>query len=473
VLRKLGKSVLIYGLASSISKFIGIFLIPVFSRYYSPEQYGSIDLISTIISFIAILGMMQLESAISRFYFESDGLERKEYISTGFWTVIILSSVFLLLLIIVSDSISLALFNSTLYSGVLKLAACNIVLLNIFGYLTVVLRFSNKPLLYSGIVGIQFLITTAVSVILIVYYSYGVDAFFIGQAAGLAAGSTILIAYFRNSIVLVISVQILKQFFHYSLPQVPAVAGNWLNSYANRFIMIEYLTISDIGIYTVALKIASIFNLVDNAFRMAWEPFIWEKIKSPDHLELLRTMSLRITMIVFFIALTFILFSQELLIILSTADYIGGVPIAQMLFYAFAFPVLIHVFGIGTSISKKTIYNTLSFFIGTALNIGVLFILVPRIGLSGVPISLAVSNILIFSLMTYFSEKLYPIGFNFFKQIILTIIFSILAYALILYQPGFFEKLFLTSAFFAFAIYKWRYFYSLMSESLNKSPDIK
>lgn len=70
MLKRLGKDVIIYGIASNLSKFIGIFLIPIYTAYFSKEEYGSLDLISTIISFAAIFGMLQLESAIGRYYFE-------------------------------------------------------------------------------------------------------------------------------------------------------------------------------------------------------------------------------------------------------------------------------------------------------------------------------------------------------------------------------------------------------------------
>nr|MBA3985966.1 hypothetical protein [Flavobacteriales bacterium] len=73
MLKKLGKDVAIYGIAASLSKFIGIFLIPVFSRYFDPNEYGALDLIMTVVSLVAIFGMLQLESGIARFYYEAEG----------------------------------------------------------------------------------------------------------------------------------------------------------------------------------------------------------------------------------------------------------------------------------------------------------------------------------------------------------------------------------------------------------------
>ena len=58
----LTKSILIYGISSSLSKFIGIFLVPIYSIYFSQEEYGALDLVQTVILFVSIFGMMQLEN---------------------------------------------------------------------------------------------------------------------------------------------------------------------------------------------------------------------------------------------------------------------------------------------------------------------------------------------------------------------------------------------------------------------------
>lgn len=441
MLKSLGKSVLIYGLASSISKFIGILLIPIYSLYFSKEEYGSLDIISTIISFIAILGMLQLESAIGRFYYEVEGRKRRIYISTAFWTIIVLSLIAVMLTVIFSDFISFQLFDNYKYSLIFRLASINILLFNVFGFLTVLIRFKNKPLFYSLVVFIQFLLTGLISTVLIVYYNYGILAFFIGQIFGLLVGAIIMLVYMRDSFVLKFDLSVLIMFFKYSLPQVPATAGNWLNSYVNRFVMLGYLSVSDIGIYTVGLKIASIFNLIDSAFRMAWEPFVWDLIKKAEYKEKLNDLANIITILIFLVGIIFVLFAEEIQVILSTDEYIDSLPIIKMLILAFCFPIISQVAGIGISISKKTFYLTISYFIGVLLNIIMLFILVPLYGLKGVPLSLIISNVIILLLMWFFAERLHKINYN--KKVIITtlILGSISILTLINYNFNLFFRL--------------------------------
>lgn len=422
MLREFGKSVLWYGLASAVSKFIGIFLIPIFSRYYSPDQFGSVDLIATFVSFVAILGMMQLESAISRFYFEGDGEGRNEYISTAFWSIAGLSILFVALTVILSSRISQLFFDTTEHARIISIASINIVLLNVLGFLLVLLRFSNRPNVYTAVVFLQF-VTTFISSLVFIALDLGLVAFFAGQICGLVAGCIGLLFFYRNTLVLKFRREKLRMFLHYSLPQVPAVGVNWLNSYANRFIMLEYLTMAEIGIYTVGLKIATVFFLVDSAFKMVWEPFIWEKLKRDDHKALLSRIATQVSIVIFLVASLGMLYAEELVLILSTRDYMSAAPIIRILFFAFAFPILVNVFGIGTSIAKRTIFNTVSFSCGLMVNISLAWVIVPIIGLNGVPLSLAVGNIVIFALMGYFAERLYPVGYNYGLFLLLCAVF--------------------------------------------------
>lgn len=442
MLKELGKSVFIYGIASSISKFTGLFLIPIFARYFSPEEYGSLDLISTVVSFVAIFGMLQLESATSRYYYEVEEEERKIYVSTSFWSILLMSFILQLLVMFFANTISSAMFDSLKNSSIIQLASLNIVLLNLFGFLSVLLRFHNKPIAFALVIFFQFAITFLVSTAL-VFFHKGIIAFFIGQATGLLTGIIFSVIILKNLFVFEIKKKVLKEFLKYSLPQVPAVAGNWLNSYVNRFIMLSSLTLFDIGIYTVALKIASIFNLLENAFRMAWEPYLWAKIKTPNHKQLLRSLSIMLSIIVFSFAIIFMFFSKEALVILSTNEYIGALPIIKILIFAFSFPILTQVFGVGIAVSKKTIYNTIIFLIGVGINIAMLLLLVPKMGLIGVPLSLCASNLGILIFGWYFSEKKYFIGFNYKLETIIIFLFALVSYFIFNYEIALILRIFL------------------------------
>lgn len=444
----LTKSILIYGVSSSLSKFIGVFLVPIYSFYFSKEEYGALDLVQTVILFVSIFGMLQLESAVSRYYYEVSSEDRVNYVSTAFNIVVVFSILFSVLTFFLSSFLSNYFFKNNSLSYVFQFSAINILLFNIFGFLSVLIRFQNKPLLYSIIVFIQFTLTGVVSIILLIYFKQGILSFFIGQSLGLFVGSIILFIKSKKMLIFRIDKIALILMFKYALPQVPSTAGNWLNTYSNRFIMLSYLSVAEIGIYTVALQISSAFKILDSAFRMAWLPYIFEKVKKGDYKILLKNILNSLSLLVFFLCILFSLFAEEFQCILSTNEYIETVGLIKILVFSFSFPIISQVVGIGINIEKKTGYLTITFIVGVIINIISMLVLVPVFKLFGVAISLLISNIFIFIITWCFAEKQHYIGYSILKMSSVFILSSIIMYFIISYNIILLYKIFICGFIF-------------------------
>ena len=69
-LSQLGKDSLVYGLGAALAKGIGFFLLPVYTRIFSPAQYGTIEMLSAITGFVSALLAMGMDSAQSFYFFE-------------------------------------------------------------------------------------------------------------------------------------------------------------------------------------------------------------------------------------------------------------------------------------------------------------------------------------------------------------------------------------------------------------------
>lgn len=413
MLKGLLKSTLIYGVAASIGRFIGLILVPIYTRVFSPDQYGIVDLISSVVILVSVLGMAQLESAISRYYYETkDADKRKLYVSAAFWTIICLSTLWAFALSLLSGWISNLLFRTDQYCNVILIASLIIPFSNVFSFLTVLMRYVKQPVVYTIFVTIQLLSTVGISVWLVVYERVGIVGVFYGQLIGFMLAASAMLFYLRFLIIFAWEWHTLKQFFRYSLPMVPSAAGSWLNSYANRFVMLGYLTVSDIGFYTVALKIASFFGLLDSAFRMAWGPFMWENFERTNHRDIYKRVMKTVCAGVLLLVAIVALFSKELVLLLTTQEYMKAAPLIGMLALSMGLNIICQTIGLGPGITKRTEFNTGIYFASVVVNVVCLFMLVPKLGLVAVPLSLVTSSIALTVLAWWNSERLYSIGFS-------------------------------------------------------------
>lgn len=413
MLKGLAKSVFIYGIAASIGKFVGLFLVPIYTRIFTPEQYGVIDLISTVVALVSILGMAQLESAISRYYYTAKNeSERQLYVSTAFWAIVFLSIFWMLIAVASAGYLSWLLFKTGQYRNIVIAASLIIPVSNLFAFLTVVMRYLKKSMVYTLVVAIQVLSAVGISVWLVVFERIGIIGVFYGQLSGFLLGVATQLFYLRFLLLFTWNWDLLKKLFRYGLPMVPAVAGRWMNAYANRFVMIGYLTLADIGLYTVALKIASVFQLVESAFRMAWGPFMWEHLERDDHREIYKRIMKLVTIGVFFMVVIFAFFGKEALILLTTPYYVQAAPLMGILAFSIGLTIVFQTIGLGAGITRRTEFNTLIYLVSAGANIACLFIFVPKMGLIAVPVSLLVGSSMMVLAGWYNSERLYYIGFS-------------------------------------------------------------
>ena len=68
-MNKLLKDTFLYSLGEICPKVISFFLLPIYTKYLSPADYGTIAYTNTIMLFLFVLGSMSLNSFVLRYYF--------------------------------------------------------------------------------------------------------------------------------------------------------------------------------------------------------------------------------------------------------------------------------------------------------------------------------------------------------------------------------------------------------------------
>ncbi len=90
LLRRMSGATFHYGLAAVLPKVVGFLLIPVYTLFLSPEQFGVVDLSVTMGLFVAITMRFGMPGAVARFYFEyKDEAGLSDYVTTATWFVVL------------------------------------------------------------------------------------------------------------------------------------------------------------------------------------------------------------------------------------------------------------------------------------------------------------------------------------------------------------------------------------------------
>src|SRR5207247_916538 len=106
-LKRLGKHSVIYGLGGLVSRILAVLLLPLYTRYLSPSDYGVVETLIALTTVLGILLRLGITSAFFRFYFDSpDADQRRLVVRTSFWFTMRMATIGLVLGLALSSQIS-------------------------------------------------------------------------------------------------------------------------------------------------------------------------------------------------------------------------------------------------------------------------------------------------------------------------------------------------------------------------------
>ncbi|KHD10775.1 hypothetical protein PN36_17475 [Candidatus Thiomargarita nelsonii] len=415
-LKQLGKDSIVYGIGGTLAKAIGFFLLPVYTRLFSPADYGTIEMLIVINSFLGTLLVMGMDSAQSFYFFEQK--QEGKPAQARVVSAILQWRLTWGLIIVIGATLLSPFLNALFFSGKLQwihfvIAFGGAFFVQLVNQSAEVFRLLYRPWAYIGITLGNTAISAAVAITLIVWLDYGILGFFIGPAIGSLIFS--LIGWWAIRDYLDWSIwhrNWWPKLLHFGVPLVPAGLAMYVMNTADRWFIIHYHGEDALGFYAVGAKFALLLALVIETFRKAWWPVAMDAMHSPDGPALYRAISrlylgIGAAGVVLLTAISPLLVSWLTAPAFHGAYLIVGVLAWHSVFYGF---FLISAAGIWKA--EKTKWMPILMGIAAIINLILDTLLVPKYGGLGAAAATSVS-FFIWNVMTILlSEKLWKVSYN-------------------------------------------------------------
>ncbi|PIZ71153.1 MAG: hypothetical protein COU83_02605 [Candidatus Portnoybacteria bacterium CG10_big_fil_rev_8_21_14_0_10_40_22] len=411
--KQLGKDSVIYTGGIIISKIIGLVLIPIYTRVFNVKDYGVLDIISISATMIVVITEMGLATALSIFYFKAENkTERKTFIFSNFIFSFLATTLLCGLVVIFSQSIVLALFKNAGYAKYLIIATLTIPFSIIVNFGCTLLRLSFKPIKYSYIILGNSLIGVLLSIYFVVIKGMGLMGALYGLLIANIIFSIIALYINRNSFNWRFSLAKLKIMLKVGLPLAPLGLLSWAIDSSGRYFLAHFRTMSDIGLFSIGFKFASVIVFITAAFRLAIAPFQLSVADKPQaKIIYAKTLTYYLS-ITFLIAAGLCVFGKEIVSFFTTPEYTNSYKVIPPLIFGFIMNGLYQIVGIGLLITKKTQYLTYAMAVGAGMSILFNFLLVPRWNILGVAIANLLAYGLGLMLIYIWNQKFYHINFE-------------------------------------------------------------
>ena len=411
-LKRLGRHTAVYGLGGIVSSVLAVVLLPLYTHYLPRSAYGKVETITALTAVLAILLQLGISSAFFRFYFDTpEPAHKLTVVRTSFWFTMGMATLGLAIGTIFAKQIAhlIGLGHS---SNLVVAGAVGLWAQTNYQQLTALFRVEERSTAYAIASVTNVLLTICATVLFVAVYHLGAIGLIVGNFTGTLLVYFGLVAYRFEQLGLEFDRTLFRNMQKFGLPLVPAALALWVINFIDREFIIWYKGPAEVGVYSVAIKVASIVTFVMVAFRTAWPAFAYS---IEDDREARRTYSFVLTYLLSFaswMALALGGLAPWWVALLTNPRFQRAQEAVALLAFAFAIFAGYTVMAIGSGRARRTQLNWVVTGTGAGVNIALNFWLIPLWGMVGAAVSTLVSYVILFIAMTIYAQHVYRVPYQ-------------------------------------------------------------
>lgn len=397
-----------YGLINVLNKVIPLLLLPVITRLLTdPSDFGVFDMYNLIIGFGGPLAMLGMYDAMFREYFEKDDQQYRYNVTSTANRIIMVTSIFIsTIFILFNSSFSKLFFGTSIYGNIVIFSAIALVINNNNAIIAAPTRIQNhrKVYVFSGLLSSLSYYALA---ILLIYLGYS----YFGLIYANIISSVFLLTFFlilnRTFFTLgKFDKSIAKELFKIGLPLLPTFLIYWVYHSMDRIMIANMLGTTEIGIYAIGAKVASISTFIYAAFAGGWQYFAFSTMRDEDQVALNSKVFEYLGAISFISLIIIYPFIKPLFNILFPSAYSGGVVVIPYLYISPLLLMLFQVAGNQFLVIKRSYWSTITLSLGALANVLLNWLLIPLMGVEGAAIATLIGYTLSVIVVCFMTTKL-------------------------------------------------------------------
>jgi O-antigen/teichoic acid export membrane protein len=278
--------------------------------------------------------------------------------------------------------------------------------------LTALFRVEERSAAYAIASVANVLVTVVAMVVFVAVFHWGAVGLVVGNFTGTLVVYLALVAYRSEQLGLELDRTLLRHMQTFGMPLVPSALALWVINFVDREFVSWYKGNAEVGVYSAAIKIASVITFVMIAFRTAWPAFAYS---IEDDREARRTYAFVLTYLMAFaswVALALGALAPWWTRLLTDPRYQRAQEGVALLAFAGAVYAGYTVLAIGSGRARRTQLNWLVTGAGAAVNVGLNFWLIPRYGMVGAAVSTLAAYVALFVGMTAYAQSVYRVAYQ-------------------------------------------------------------
>lgn len=413
-MKSLAKDTAIYGLSSIVGKFLNYLLVPLYTYMLaSKDDYGIVTNLYAWTALLLVILTYGMETGFFRFA-NKEGYDAKQVYKTSYITLFITSTLFAIGCVVFQQPIATLLkypdhpeFISMMGITVAFDAFACIP----FAYL----RYQKRPILFAGLKLLFVLLNIGFNILFLVVLGKN-DVTYIVISNLLATSiQTLCLLPFCLPKGASISMPVLKQMLRYSLPLLVLGIAGIMNQTLDRILFPHIYPFADwkaqLGEYGACFKVAMVMMIFTQAFRYAYEPFVFAKHKNRQSVEAYAD-AMKYYIIASYLILIGVIVYLDILRYMVGQSYWNGLQIIPIVLCTYLFQGVYFNLSFWYKLKDETKWGAYFSLIGLLITLVIQIIGVPRIGYMASCGSSLVCYFVIMLLSYFIGQKKAPIPYD-------------------------------------------------------------
>jgi len=417
---QLARSSLIYGAGNYGVKLVGFFLIPVYTRYLTPADYGVLALVATFTRILFLFLNLGQSTALFRFYYEHDDeVSRQRVIAGSLWIVLIVSlPVAGLALGLVKPTAALLLGDGSLYPlvaiGVLTMA-CRALLRLPFA----VLRAKGRDVRYATWSIVRTALSAVLAIALVVAAHMGVRGVLLSALLAEAVLVVILLPMIAGVLRNGWAGPEMRSQLTFGLSLVPAGLAGFVLDLSDRFFLKHYGSLDEVGLYALGYRFGEIILFVVSAVNLAWPQFVFSNRRVEGAQRLYAYATTYYVAAMLFAVLGLSMLAPEVISVMATPAFHAAAIVVPLIALSGLCEGLCSIATVGIMLRRRPLVRSGAVIIAGLANIALNFLLIPRYGMLGAAWATLAAFVLQMTLLVYIALRYYPIPYQWGRMALL------------------------------------------------------
>jgi O-antigen/teichoic acid export membrane protein len=410
---RLGRDVAVYGGADFLFRLAQFVALPVYAYNLSVADFGILALLTVSATLLGMLANFGVSNSVQRFYYDPATTEadRPLLVSSGLAQLLLSGMLIVGGAFLILNGLRVGIEAAYGIAWPLVLMALLTVLPDqVAQYSLDSLRLQFASLKFICVAIVKNLLGVLLGLWFLLGWDMGVGGLLLGPLIAATAAAPLGLIMIRRDLVPRISAAVIRRVFHFGYPYVLAGAAYWVFGSMDRWMLIELSDVEQVGLFSIAFKLATALTFLIIAFGQAWSPIAYKmSADEPRYCEYFA----RVLSLWFFtlatLGLALALFAPEIMRLLTPAEYWPAAPILAIAAAGVVLYGTTLITAMGISLEKRTMLLSTGAWAAALANLAVNFVLIPRFGGVGAAIATFLSYGVLTGTLLYWSQRLHPL----------------------------------------------------------------